>query len=115
MMFKKLTPEEETTFRNWAWEHWKPHTTPEEIWHPVVREEWHLIDLFARDVRAQLEDIAPDLPQTPEGALDISPSDAAGLVLGSLEESTRYLIFRNKVPLGVDRLRWVADQIKDYF
>ena len=43
-MFKKLDKEEELKFREWARENWKPNTTPDSLWHPVVRDEWKLED-----------------------------------------------------------------------
>jgi hypothetical protein len=34
-----LTPEEETQFRKWARENWKPGDAINELWHPVVIDE----------------------------------------------------------------------------
>jgi len=44
--FRKLTPAEEESFRQWAREEFArqgalgPFTAPKSYWHPVVRDEW---------------------------------------------------------------------------
>ncbi len=38
-LFRKLTPEEETEFRQWARDNYKPLTEIKGIWHPVVQVE----------------------------------------------------------------------------
>jgi hypothetical protein len=39
MIFRDLTPEEETEFRQWARQNWKPGDAISELWHPVVIDE----------------------------------------------------------------------------
>ena len=41
--FRKLDPEEEEKFREWARENWLPDKECNELWHPVVRDEWEKI------------------------------------------------------------------------
>lgn len=38
--FRKLSPKEEVAFRQWARDNFDPDKEPEEVWHPVVRDEW---------------------------------------------------------------------------
>jgi len=38
--FRKLTSSEEEEFRQWTRDNFNPAEEPEEIWHPVVRDEW---------------------------------------------------------------------------
>jgi hypothetical protein len=40
MIFKKLSPEEEFVFRQWAAENDPPNLERLEIYHPVCREVW---------------------------------------------------------------------------
>lgn len=43
--FRKLSPLAEADFRKWARKHWSPTIPPNfELWHPVIRDEWHRID-----------------------------------------------------------------------
>jgi hypothetical protein len=39
-MFKDLSPDEEKQFRQWARDNFKIDQEPNELWHPLVREEW---------------------------------------------------------------------------
>jgi hypothetical protein len=39
MFFRALTPTEETKFRSWARDNYKPGTEIKGIWHPVVQSE----------------------------------------------------------------------------
>ena len=114
-LFKDLTPEEEPPFRDWAWENWKPHTKPEEIWHPVVQDEWHTIDKFAGDVIQQFEGIAPDLEAGSDDGTLGNPEACADLILSTMKETTPYLIFRSKVEPGQSRIDFVVKLIKEYF
>ena len=38
-MFRKLSPEEEKSFRQWARENYIPFTEIKGIWHPIVQDE----------------------------------------------------------------------------
>lgn len=38
-LFRDLTPQEETTFRAWARENYKPFSDIRGVWHPVVQDE----------------------------------------------------------------------------
>ena len=42
-VYRNLSSEEETTFRQWARDNWKPNKEAELYWHPVVRDEWNKI------------------------------------------------------------------------
>jgi hypothetical protein len=39
MLFRKLTPEEEVEFKQWARENYVPFSEISNLWHPVVRAE----------------------------------------------------------------------------
>jgi hypothetical protein len=54
-IFRKLDPKEEAVFRKWARDNWKPHTPPDELWHPIVREEWYKEDqLYSEYVASKM-------------------------------------------------------------
>ena len=38
-MFRKLTPEEEIAFKQWARENYVPFSEIKGIWHPVIQDE----------------------------------------------------------------------------
>lgn len=38
-LFRKLTPEEEEQFRQWARENYRPFDPIKGIWHPIVQDE----------------------------------------------------------------------------
>jgi hypothetical protein len=40
MIFRELSPEEEVKFRQWAQKNFDPERKVEEVWHPVIRDEW---------------------------------------------------------------------------
>jgi hypothetical protein len=37
--FRRLTPDEEISFRQWARENWHVGDEVSDLWHPVVRDE----------------------------------------------------------------------------
>ena len=39
-MFRELSDSERQEFVEWAREQFEPNTEPNQLWHPVVREEW---------------------------------------------------------------------------
>lgn len=43
-LFRELSVEEEQEFRQWARDNWTPGSEPNQVWHPVVRDEWKKID-----------------------------------------------------------------------
>jgi len=60
-LFRTLSPEEEKEFKEYTHDNWTPSTAINEVWHPVVRDEWEKMDnlrLAAQDV---YETIAADL------------------------------------------------------
>lgn len=44
MFYRKLGPEEEEKFRQWARDNWAFGKECPSFWHPVVREEWAKLD-----------------------------------------------------------------------
>lgn len=39
-MFKQLSEQEVISFRQWAHENFKIDQEPNELWHPIIRDEW---------------------------------------------------------------------------
>jgi pyruvate/2-oxoacid:ferredoxin oxidoreductase beta subunit len=44
-IFKDLSKEEETEFKQWARDNYKPHTNINELWHPIIKAECEKINL----------------------------------------------------------------------
>ena len=44
ILFRKLDPAEESSFRQWAREHHAPGEDVNPLWHPVIRDECRVID-----------------------------------------------------------------------
>lgn len=43
-LYRKLNPEEEKEFRQWARDNYTPGTDIKGAWHPIVRDECHKIN-----------------------------------------------------------------------
>ena len=43
-LFRELTPEEETEYRRWARDNYKPGTEINGVWHPIVQDECVLMN-----------------------------------------------------------------------
>jgi hypothetical protein len=54
-MFRALDSVERESFAQWARDHWTPATTPNPLWHPVVRNEWTRLDRDALRETGQKE------------------------------------------------------------
>lgn len=52
VMFRVLSPEDEAGFRGWARNFYRPGTTINPLWHPVVRDECEVMDAEAIDALA---------------------------------------------------------------
>ena len=44
--FRDLDKTEEESFRQWARDNWKRGQEPDDVWHPVVRDEWNKLTLI---------------------------------------------------------------------
>ena len=53
MIFKELDPTEIKSFKEWAWDFYKPGDVIDELWHPVIQAEW--CERYQEDVAAQEE------------------------------------------------------------
>jgi len=51
--FKTLNPEEEKQFVDWAHEHFEVDTPPNNLWHPVVRREWAMLQEKAEQLKKE--------------------------------------------------------------
>ncbi len=53
--FRTLMSDETDVFRKWACDHWERGKKPDLAWHPVVREEWNILNLI--DAAAEAEEV----------------------------------------------------------
>ena len=54
-LFKKITKEEETPFREWARANYKAGDTISRVWHPIVQNECALINAKAYCLTLELK------------------------------------------------------------
>lgn len=52
-MFRQLTEQEKSKFRQWARVNYIPHTEINSVWHPVVQAECHRIN---KEIEAKLSE-----------------------------------------------------------
>jgi len=53
-IFRDLDPAEIKDFVQWALDNWKPDTPPKEVWHPVIRNTWMILDAAFETTKRQV-------------------------------------------------------------
>ena len=48
MIFKELDPSEIKSFKDWAWDFYKPGEPINELWHPVIQAECQKINSITK-------------------------------------------------------------------
>lgn len=52
-LFRQLNEEEQKEFRAWAHEHFEVGRVPNPLWHPIVREEWAILQEKAEQLKKE--------------------------------------------------------------
>ena len=58
LIFKELDPTEIKSFKEWAWDFYKPGDVIDELWHPVIQAECQKINSIEAWCERYQEDVA---------------------------------------------------------
>ena len=61
VLFRELQAHEVHDFKSYTHEHWVMDMKPENIWHPVVRQEWELMQELSVTVEQLYKEMQPEI------------------------------------------------------
>lgn len=53
-IWRDLSPEDVREFIQWALDNWKPNTSVNPVWHPVIRRTWSQLDASFETSKKQI-------------------------------------------------------------